>query len=106
MVFIDTIFFGVLFFFFIYYITFYIVLIYHIIKEEWFCENRLPVWREKLRLKIKKWRYTNLNDNEDNNLNDNEDNNLNDNEDNNLNENANEIIRQIDLNIEPNNTNR
>ena len=36
-----------IYFFVIYYIVFFITLIYYIIIEEWFCENRIPMWYER-----------------------------------------------------------
>ena len=35
-------------FFGIYYFVFIICLIYFSIKEEWFCKNQLPEWKENL----------------------------------------------------------
>ena len=60
MVFVDTIFSIILTFFIIYYITFYIFLVYCIIEEEWFCKNRLPGWRDYIILKYKRWKYSRL----------------------------------------------
>ena len=55
-----------LMFFVIYYIIFIIILIYNIIKEEWFCKNRLPEWKGNIKrfcLNCKeKHKYEKIND--------------------------------------------
>ena len=102
MVFIDTIFTCILTFFIIYYITFYIVLVYYMIEEEWFCQNKLPIWRDKIILKYKNLNYSRL----VNIIDPNDSNESKEYKDPDEQENkviANEIIKQIDLNIHTNN---
>lgn len=102
MVFIDTIFTCILTFFIIYYITFYIVLVYYMIEEEWFCKNKLPIWRDKIILKYKNLNYSRLvNIIDPNESNESKEYKVSDEQGNKVI--ANEIIKQIDLNIQTNN---